>query len=164
MNSKRCWRSLCSKTGCWRPYAKKIVSPAHRRVAAQHAVAAGLCSQRQACRFLQRARSTSRYQGRPPTDAEQQGRKRLRELSVAHPRYGYRRIAAWLHQEGWRVGKRHVQRLRREEGLSVFHPQNARSAAEGFQRGCRRKPLTGTTCGRGILSPMPLCAAGRCGF
>lgn len=92
------------------------------------------------------------------------GRKKLRELSVAHPRYGDHRIAAWLHQEGWRVGKRHVQRLRWEEGLSVFHPQNARSAAEGFQRGCRRKPLTGTTCGRGILSPMPLCAAGRCGF
>ena len=36
-----------------------------------------------------------------------------------HPRYGYRRIAALLRQEGWHVGKRHIQRLRRDEGLRV---------------------------------------------
>jgi transposase InsO family protein len=46
-------------------------------------------------------------------------RKRLRELSEQHPRYGYRRIAALLRQEGWRVGKRKIQRLRRAEGLRV---------------------------------------------
>jgi len=46
-------------------------------------------------------------------------RKRLRELSERHPRYGYRRIAVLLRQEGWRVGKRQIQRLRREEGLRV---------------------------------------------
>jgi hypothetical protein len=31
---------------------------------------------------------------------------RLHALSDAHPRYGYRRIAALLRQEGWRAGKR----------------------------------------------------------
>ncbi len=98
---------------------KKVVSPAHRRVAAQTVVAAGLCSRRAACRILKLARSTYRYRGRPPTSAEQQLRKRLRELSAEHPRYGYRRIAALLRQEGWAVGKRHIQRLRRAEGLRV---------------------------------------------
>jgi len=117
---------------------KKMVSPAHRRVAAQSAVAAGLCSQRQACRFLQLARSTYRYQGRPPTDAEQQLRKRLRELSIVHPRYGYRRIAALLRQEGWRVGKRHVQRLRREEGLRV-PPSKRKITRKGFSTGLPTK-------------------------
>ena len=44
---------------------------------------------------------------------------RLQALSAAHPRYGYRRIAALLRQEGWVAGKRQVQRLRRLEGLRV---------------------------------------------
>lgn len=39
--------------------------------------------------------------------------------AVKHPRYGYRRIAALLRQEGWNVGKRHIQRLRRADGLRV---------------------------------------------
>ena len=36
-----------------------------------------------------------------------------------HPRYGYRRIAALLRAEGYPVGKRHVQSLRRSLGLRV---------------------------------------------
>jgi hypothetical protein len=59
---------------------KKVVSPAHRRAAAQQVVAAGLCSQRVGCRFLRLARSTYGYRGRPPTTAEQQLRKRLSEM------------------------------------------------------------------------------------
>jgi putative transposase len=98
---------------------KKVVSPAHRRAAAQQVVASGLCSQRAVCRILRLARSTYGYRGRPPTTAEQQLRKRLHELSLEHPRYGYRRIAALLRREGWHVGQRHIQRLRRVEGLRV---------------------------------------------
>jgi putative transposase len=98
---------------------KKIVSPAHRREAAQKVVAAGMCSGRAACRILRLARSTYDYRGRAPTPVEQRLRKRLHELALKHPRYGYRRIAALLRQEGWHVGKRHIQRLRRDEGLRV---------------------------------------------
>src|SRR5271154_6558407 len=98
---------------------KKVVSPAHRRAAAQQVVAAGMCSQRAACQILGLARSTYGYRGRTPTPMEQLLRKRLHELALKHPRYGYRRIAALLRQEGWRVGKRHIQRLRRAEGLRV---------------------------------------------
>ena len=98
---------------------KKVVSPAHRRTLAQQAVKAGLCSQRAACRILRVARSTYGYQGRAPTTREEQLRKRLLALSAEEPRYGYRRIAALLRREGWQVGKRHIQRLRRDEGLRV---------------------------------------------
>jgi transposase InsO family protein len=98
---------------------KKIVSPGHRRELALTMVAAGVCSGRAACRILRLSRSTYWYRGRPRTTAQQQLRQRLRELSDEHPRYGYRRIAALLRQEGWRVGKRWVQRLRRAEGLRV---------------------------------------------
>ena len=69
------------------------------------------------------ARSTFGYRGRPPTPAEEQLKKRLLELSAEHPRYGYRRIAALLRREGWRVGKRHIQRLRRAAGLRVPPPK-----------------------------------------
>jgi hypothetical protein len=100
----------------------------HRNVKRHHLVSIGtldtilvqaMCSQRQACRFLKLARSTYGYRGRAPTAAEEQLRKRLVELSLEHPRYGYRRIAALLRREGWKVGKRHIQRLRRAAGLRV---------------------------------------------
>src|SRR5271167_3889007 len=98
---------------------KKIVSPRHRRELALTVVAAGVCSGRAVCRILRLSRSTYWYRGRAPTTAQQQLRQRLRALSDEHPRYGYRRIAALLRQEGWRVGKRQIQRLRRAEGLRV---------------------------------------------
>jgi putative transposase len=98
---------------------KKAVSPAHRRAVAHELVKHEACSQRAACRILRLARSTFRYRGRAPTPREEQLRKRLLELSAEHPRYGYRRIAALLRREGWCVGKRHIQRLRRDEGLRV---------------------------------------------
>src|SRR5271167_4507260 len=98
---------------------KKIVSPRHRRELALTVVAAGVCSGRAVCRILRLSRSTYWYRGRAPTTAQQQLRQRLRALSDEHPRYGYRRIAALLRQEGWRVGKRQVRRLRRAEGLRV---------------------------------------------
>lgn len=98
---------------------KKAVSPARRRAYAVEAVNEGMCSQRKACRYLQVARSTLRYRRRAPGAAEEQLRKRVGELSARHPRYGYRRIAALLRREGWNVGKRHIQRLRRQAGLRV---------------------------------------------
>lgn len=48
----------------------------------------------------------------------------MRELALRHPRYGYRRIAALLRADGWRVNRKRVQRLWRTEGLKV--PQTQR--------------------------------------
>ena len=119
---------------------KKVVSPAHRRAAAQAVVASGLCSRRAACRILKLARSTYDYRGRPPTSAEQQLRNRLLELSTAHPRYGYRRIAALLRRDGWAVGKRQIQRLRRAEGLRV-PPTKRKVIRRGFSTGLPTKAI-----------------------
>ena len=66
-------------------------------------VASELCSGRAACRFLKVSRSTYWYRSKEPTSQEQRLLKRLRELSEKHGRYGYRRIAALLRQEGWPV-------------------------------------------------------------
>lgn len=98
---------------------KKAVSPAGRRARAKAVVEEGMCSQRSACRILQVSRSSFSYKEREPGGLEQQLRKRLLELSIQYPRYGYRRIAAMLRRDGFRVGKRHVQRLRRAGGLRV---------------------------------------------
>ncbi|XHR31301.1 MAG: IS3 family transposase [Chthoniobacteraceae bacterium] len=61
-------------------------------------------------------------------------RKRLRELSQKHPRYGYRQIAALLRDEGWQVGKRHIQRLRMMEGLRV-PPTKRKRVRQGIPTG-----------------------------
>ena len=98
---------------------QKVISPEQRRRAARAVVAGQLCSGRAACRFLKVSRSTYSYRSKEPTSQEQRLLKLLMELSDKHGRYGYRRIAALLRQEGWPVGKRHVQRLRRSLGLRV---------------------------------------------
>ncbi|MBM3851380.1 MAG: IS3 family transposase [Verrucomicrobia bacterium] len=98
---------------------KKALSAASRREEARRLTAGGVCSARAACRILKLARSTYRYRGRPPTEAEAALHRRLQELSERHPRYGCRRIAALLRQEGWKAGKRLVQRWRRQSGLRV---------------------------------------------
>ena len=98
---------------------QKVISPEQRRRAARAVEAGQLCSGRAACRFLKVSRSTYSYRSKEPTSQEQRLLKRLMELSDKHGRYGYRRIAALLRQEGWPVGKRHVQRLRRSLGLRV---------------------------------------------
>jgi len=88
---------------------KKIVSPGHRRQMAQGVVQAGMCSGRAVCRILGLPRSTFWYQGRGPSEEQRQLLKRMKALSDQNPRYGYRRIAALLRQEGWPVGKRQIQ-------------------------------------------------------
>ena len=98
---------------------KKIVSPGHKKAVAQAVVSDGLCSGRKACQILHLARSTLWYRAGQRSDRQQQMIIRMHALSEAHPRYGYRRIAALLRQEGWQTGKRQVQRLRRLEGLRV---------------------------------------------
>ena len=91
-----------------------------------------------ACRILLLSRSTFWYQPAPLTSAQQRLAKRLRTLSEKHPRYGYRRIAALLRQEGWAVGKRHIQRLRRADGLRV-RPTRRRIVRRGISTGLPTK-------------------------
>ena len=117
---------------------KKVISPEQRRRAARAVVASQLCSGRAACRFLKVSRSTYWYRSKEPTSQEQRLLKRLRELSEKHARYGYRRIAALLRQEGWPVGKRHAQRLRRSSGLRV-PPTKRKVVRRGLSTGLPTK-------------------------
>jgi putative transposase len=75
-------------------------------------------SQRLACRVVGQHRSTQRHQLVEP-DRDRALRAELRQLSRAHPRWGYRRAHAQLCCQGWRVNRKAVQRLWREEGLRV---------------------------------------------
>lgn len=44
---------------------------------------------------------------------------RVSELASQYGRYGYRRITALLHNEGWQVNHKRVERVWRQEGLKV---------------------------------------------
>ena len=119
---------------------KKALSAAARREHAQRLTAERVCSGRTACRILRLARSTYRYRGKPPSEREQALHQRMAELSLKHPRYGYRRIAALLRQEGWNAGKRWVQRWRRNEGLRV-PPTRRKMARRGHSTGLPTQAL-----------------------
>ena len=119
---------------------KKALSAAARREHAQRLTAERVCSGRTACRILRLARSTYRYRGKPPSEREQALHQRMAELSLKHPRYGYRRIAALLRQEGWNAGKRLVQRWRRNEGLRV-PPTRRKMARRGHSTGLPTQAL-----------------------
>jgi putative transposase len=78
-------------------------------------------SERFACRILGQARSTQRRAALEPVDTEERLRAWLRVFATARPRWGWRRAAAGLAAEGWRVNHKRVRRLWREEGLRVPH-------------------------------------------
>lgn len=63
----------------------------------------------------------------------------MRSLARKHPRYGCRRIHALLVREGWRVNRKRVHRLWREEGLQVRGRQRKRRRLGGSENGCTRK-------------------------
>lgn len=93
-----------------------MVSPASKRTVAKGLVKRGRCSERKACELVEAPRSTVRYERRVRSD-EAALRKGIRNLAARHPRYGFRRIVVLLRREGWRVNKKRVHRLWKEEGL-----------------------------------------------
>jgi len=52
--------------------------------------------------------------------------RRVIELAGEYGRYGYRRITAWLQQEGFQVNHKRVERIWRQEGLKVPQKQPKR--------------------------------------
>ena len=75
-------------------------------------------SERRACAIAGQYRSTQRHEPKL-TDDEERLRKRLRKISRAHPRWGYRRAHAQLLLEGSDHNRKRTQRIWREEGLRV---------------------------------------------
>jgi putative transposase len=83
-------------------------------------------SERRACRVLGQSRSTQRAKPYVPED-ETRLVARIVELAERYGRYGYRMITGLLHQEGWRVNHKRVERLWRQEGLKVPKKQPKRA-------------------------------------
>jgi putative transposase len=66
--------------------------------------------------------------------------KRMLELVRQHPRYGYRRIWALLRREGWRVNRKRVHRLWRQQGLKVPREQRKKRRLGSSANSCVRRP------------------------
>jgi putative transposase len=104
------------------------VKPSQRRPAVKHLQSAYRVSERRACGVARVSVSTFRYVStREPRTAL---RQRIREIAQVRVRYGYRKIRVLLNREGWKVGKKLVYRLYREEGLTLrSKPKRRRCAA-----------------------------------
>jgi len=113
------------------------VKPSRRRPVVEYLCGGYRVSERRACDVARLARSTQRY--RSSKDPQTALRQRLRELAQARVRYGYRKIRVLLNREGWRVGKKRVYRLYREEGLTLLQKPRRRRQAAAHQRE-RTKP------------------------
>lgn len=59
-------------------------------------------------------------------DREAVLREEIIQLACQYGRYGYRRITALLHNDGWRVNHKCVERIWRQEGLKVPQKQPKR--------------------------------------
>jgi len=67
------------------------------------------------CRVLGYARSSYYYRGQPRTEPELE--EALVQVATRWPTYGYRRLTAQLHRQGWGVNSKRVRRLMRRLGL-----------------------------------------------
>lgn len=84
-------------------------------------------SQRRVCRLVALDRPTLGYQSHRSDD---QGlRTRMRAIAATKRRYGCPRIYVRLRREGWRVNHKKVERIYREEGLSLRRRVRKKSVA-----------------------------------
>lgn len=97
-------------------------------------------SERRVCRVLNQPRSTQRYAA-IPRDGDEPLVRRMHELVRRHPRRGYRMIWGMLRLEGWRINRKRVHRLWRQEGLKVPGKQHKRRRLGHSANGIlRRRP------------------------
>jgi len=83
-------------------------------------------------------RSTYRYRPKSPAQQRAQLEKAIVKLSQKHPTLGYKKITGKLRTAGYRVGKKRVQRVRREEGLPVPPPKK-KTRRQGVSTGLPTK-------------------------
>lgn len=126
-----------------------MVTPAARREAAAYLRQAYEMSERRACRVLGVDRTSVRYQATQADDGVL--RDRLKTLAQERRRFGYRRLHVLLKREGHAVNKKRVQRLYREEKLTVRR-RGGRKRAMGKRRPLEM-PLAPTCAGAWTLCP-----------
>ena len=108
-----------------------MVTPAAHREAAAYLQTTYEMSQRRACRVIETDRTSVRYQATRPDDGAL--RERLKALAQERRRFGYRRLHVLLRREGQVVNKKRVQRIYREERLTVRR-RGGRKRAMGTRR------------------------------
>jgi transposase InsO family protein len=81
---------------------------------------------------------TQRYKPKQP-DRDKALVAAMKRLSKKYPRYGYRFITAKLHQEGWCVNHKRVQRLWRKEGLQVPYRRKTKKSPGSSENSCSVK-------------------------
>jgi transposase InsO family protein len=97
-------------------------------------------SERRACRVLGQQRSTQRQPPKKATEEEGRLVARMLELVRQRPRFGYRRICVLLRREGWRVNRKRIYRLWRQQGLKVPRKQRKKRRLGSSANSCVRRP------------------------
>jgi putative transposase len=82
-------------------------------------------SERRVCGVIGQPRATQRYQATAPNDEEGLTAAVI-DYATQYGRYGYRRITALLHRDGWTVNHKRMERIWRQEGLKVPWKQSKR--------------------------------------
>ena len=108
-----------------------MVTPAAHREAAAYLQSTYEMSQRRASRVIGCDRTSLRYQCCRPDDGPL--RERLTALAQERRRFGYRRLHVLLRREGHAVNRKRVQRIYREEKLTVRR-RGGRKRAMGTRR------------------------------
>ena len=103
-------------------------------MAVRHAVETHGYSERRACKLMDMNRRT--YRRMPAPDRNAALTIRLKELAEERRRFGSPRLLTLLRREGWVVNHKRVERVYRQEGLSLR------------QRRRRKRPSTSVSLGR----------------
>ncbi|MEJ7849700.1 MAG: IS3 family transposase [Pyrinomonadaceae bacterium] len=106
-----------------------MVGLAAVREAARQMIGGGM-SERKACRWLKVRRKSYRYRQKKADSGKLM--KRIRELALKHPRFGYRRIWALLTRAGELINAKRVYRLWRELKLALPKRRPKRKRARPF--------------------------------
>lgn len=134
-------RSASRTSSSWLTSGKKNEAcggPARRREQLRGERPDGL-SIRRGCERMSLACSTHYYRPHRRAKDEDALKHRIEAICDEFPRYGYRRVTAQLHHEGWRVNHKRVARIMLESGLSV-KPRR------------RTVPTSDGGCGEAVLS------------
>jgi putative transposase len=119
-----------------------VVTPAAHREAAAYQQSTYGMSERRACRVIGSDRASVRYQATRPNDGAL--RERLKALAQERRRFGYRRLHVLRRREGQVVNRKRVQRIYREERLTVRR-RGGRKRAIGTRRPIET-PLAANPC------------------
>jgi putative transposase len=86
----------------------------------------GLSVKRQ-CQLLDLSRSTVYYRRAPVSFGHLERMRLIDEIHLKHPFLGSRRIRDALHDRGYRVNRKRVQRLMRQMGIGALYPKRRTS-------------------------------------